>query len=647
MRFRFLGALGCLLAFCGCEERQWLTLLHPKLRTVDEERQAARKKLDALSTPTTGQTTPHFGYMHPEVPGQNEPRWVQVDLGEVVTIEQIALIPAQSNSDSLQTSATFFPKRFRVEISPDADFKTPATVFDAADAEYPDPGIAPAVFDVPQIKARFVRVTVFSSPAFTLAELMVISGNRDVALGRPVTASGSGEVLPRWARENLVDGRSPLGPPIARELLPYDGLYAGPTSDGSPVWMGVDLRRDIPIEEIRIHPVQARLNNDMPGFGFPLRFCVEAAGQADFSDAKALLDFRETDFPNPGNNSVTVRAENVSARYVRVRLITGGAFIHPQRFGLSELEVYSGGKNAARQAEVISAEDTAPKTRGWPKSILNDGYTSFGRILELPDWLREWRTRHALQTSIAQLEVQHGRLLEEAVRRAFALTGALVTAAAAAIIGTYFFFRTRQRRQLQNFRKGLAQDLHDEVGSNLAAIGIISEGACLQPQRPTPEHWQRVKQIAHETTDAMREILWLAGSREEMRIELMKQMETAAARMLPRREVQWTSKVDHFPEAWPMEARRQVFLLFKESLANIVRHSGAKRVTLSAQLDEDWFELDIQDDGRGFSPDAPRRGLGLESLRDRARKLGGTVTIETAPGKGTHITLRVRVPKER
>ena len=144
----------------------------------------------------------------------------------------------------------------------------------------------------------------------------------------------------------------------------------------------------------------------------------------------------------------------------------------------------------------------------------------------------------------------------------------------------------------------------------------------------------------------MREVLWVIGAREEAGLDLAVQLRHAAARMLAGRTLHW--EVLDLPPAtaWSAEERRHVFLFFKETLANIVRHASAKAVRLSAVCREGEFTLVITDDGRGFDLARIVRGLGLTSMRDRARLIGGRCEFVTAPGAGTRVTLRVPVHRQ-
>jgi signal transduction histidine kinase len=89
--------------------------------------------------------------------------------------------------------------------------------------------------------------------------------------------------------------------------------------------------------------------------------------------------------------------------------------------------------------------------------------------------------------------------------------------------------------------------------------------------------------------------------------------------------------------------RREVFLLFKEGVANMVRHSGCSKAALEFRQGDGELLLRIADNGRGFNPAAASEGHGLRSMQERAGALGGHFEAETAPGRGTILTFRIPV----
>jgi signal transduction histidine kinase len=134
------------------------------------------------------------------------------------------------------------------------------------------------------------------------------------------------------------------------------------------------------------------------------------------------------------------------------------------------------------------------------------------------------------------------------------------------------------------------------------------------------------------------------GAREEAGPDLVTLLKRAAERMLSGMQVTWLALPEHPPQ-WPATARREIFLFFKEALANIVRHAGTAAVELSLAAGGGEWRLVIRDHGRGMPAAARSPGIGLLSMRERARQLGGRMLIDSRPGAGTTITLAIPLAK--
>ena len=241
-----------------------------------------------------------------------------------------------------------------------------------------------------------------------------------------------------------------------------------------------------------------------------------------------------------------------------------------------------------------------------------------------------------------------GRLPPASPRTATAVGGVALLAVVA--LGAWMVaLRRRRARELDQLRRRLARDLHDEIGSNLAAIARLSEIGAGQEQvasiATAAGDWNEVNRIARESMDGMREVLWLAGAREEAGPDLASHLQRLVERMLGGVEVRWTAPLDALPSNWQPSARRELFLMVKEALTNVVRHAQAPLVELGLVVDGAELRLEIRDHGRGFDPATVQGGMGLASLRERARTLGGRLVIDSTPGKGTALRFTVPVAK--
>jgi hypothetical protein len=167
--------------------------------------QAERAALPALA----GAPSPSNGYHSAIMPGPDAVKWVQIDLGASVAIDEVRLFPARP-TDFRDTPGFGFPVRFRVEVADEPAFRKPTVLEDRTAADVPNPGDRAYRISAKGHKGRFVRVTATrlwkrqEDYVFALAEVQVESAGRNVARGRPVSALDSIEAG-RWSRRYLVD----------------------------------------------------------------------------------------------------------------------------------------------------------------------------------------------------------------------------------------------------------------------------------------------------------------------------------------------------------------------------------------------------------------------------------------------------------
>ena len=225
--------------------------------------------------------------------------------------------------------------------------------------------------------------------------------------------------------------------------------------------------------------------------------------------------------------------------------------------------------------------------------------------------------------------------------------------------------RSREERfaELERVRQRIATDLHDDIGSSLTQIAILSEVACQQLSHPNDEKalgpLSRIIGVSNELVEAMSDIVWAINPKKDHLSDLLQRMRRFASDVLAARGIAFRFHTPTSEDiALGANVRREVFLVFKESVNNIIRHSECKRVDIAFDIEADWLTLRIADNGRGF--DAPldgdagarlkaegRGGNGLPSMRRRARELGGNFEVASRKGEGTTVTLRALVTPQQ
>jgi len=160
-----------------------------------------------------------------------------------------------------------------------------------------------------------------------------------------------------------------------RPASPTNGYHSAiASSPDTTKWVQLDLGRAVAIDEIRLVPARPTDFPDAPGFGFPVRFVVEAGDDSHFDQAATVADHSQVDFPFPGDQPLVIRLAGRTARYVRVTASRLWMRTNDYVFALAETQVISGGRNVARGA-VVEALDSIEAGR-WSKQGLVDGFDS-------------------------------------------------------------------------------------------------------------------------------------------------------------------------------------------------------------------------------------------------------------------------------
>lgn len=212
-------------------------------------------------------------------------------------------------------------------------------------------------------------------------------------------------------------------------------------------------------------------------------------------------------------------------------------------------------------------------------------------------------------------------------------------------------YRVAQLLALERMRTRIATDLHDEVGSSLSQIAILSEVARMRLPRNSQsdaaiEPMEKVAVTSREAVDAMSDIVWAINPQRDQLSDLTQRMRRFAGETLTALDIRLRFHAPEQDLSLDAEMRRQVFLLFKEAINNIARHAQATEVEINFALTDHQLTLRVWDNGHGFAESAPQPGRnggnGLLSMRRRAAELGGRLEVSSGNGSGT--TIRLEAP---
>lgn len=195
-------------------------------------------------------------------------------------------------------------------------------------------------------------------------------------------------------------------------------------------------------------------------------------------------------------------------------------------------------------------------------------------------------------------------------------------------------------------RERIARDLHDDVASTLGSVVIYTESLKRQLEQTgqSAELAERIGSLSQEAQEAIGDIVWSTSPTHDSLKELLTRIRDIGSEMCTARSMSYRITIP--PEipavALQDEVRKNILLIFKEAMNNIVKHSHATSVEIAATLADGKLRLVIADNGRGMPEqpgDSTARGHGLRNMARRAEEIGAQLHIRSRPGEGTRVEI--------
>ncbi|VGO13181.1 Sensor histidine kinase LiaS [Pontiella desulfatans] len=586
-------------------------------------------------------TAGHRSTYHPD-PHHTE--WIRVTLESETLIDQIILTPIIRRDPKLGLHGDGFPVDFRI-LAGTADHPEAVEIASFTEKDCLLPRIAPLRIDFEAIKASWVKLeaTKLSSRDWDnqyilqLSEIMVFSGPENVALHCPVEVfSSTGHNNPSRAKTTLVDGQVPYlmdaagGDKSIAFMSHVDGI-----KDPS---LTIDLGQSRNINRIHFHT--AELSDTIPqsakpGVGISSHIQIEGAENSDFSDAVVLMEYKREHVFDAGP-IIMRRFPETRCRYFRMNIIEPYVDGIHSTFGCAEIELFSNGRNVAKgKTAAINYTFSLPNRT---LSAITDGRNLYGEILPIRDWMEQLARRHDLESALPRIyeEIENRYIAQ---RKNLQLVSWLAVLLAGGIGFTILISRNLQMRQIVRLKTRFAADLHDELGANLHAIGLLGDIA--KDAIHSPDILVKAVDKIRALTERSGEAARHCAEMQEAEIfgKLPDDMQRTANRIMTDIDFNLSIEGEEILEKLPPRTKADLFLFYKESLVNISRHSGADKVDVHLYTEHKKIILVISDNGQGLSGDVP------SSLKRRARLLGGQVSSGTSETGGASIILTFRPGK--
>jgi signal transduction histidine kinase/ligand-binding sensor domain-containing protein len=222
----------------------------------------------------------------------------------------------------------------------------------------------------------------------------------------------------------------------------------------------------------------------------------------------------------------------------------------------------------------------------------------------------------------------------------------LVVIAIAVIIYVIHRLRVNRLLAMEKVRTRIARDLHDDMGSTLSTINILSTMAKMKVHKDTDkteEYLEKISDNSSRMMEAMDDIVWSINPMNDNMQKITARMREFATGVLEAKNIEFSFRVDPQVQELKldMEARRDLFLLFKEAINNLAKYSQCRHATIDISVHKSKLLMKITDDGIGFDVSNSDGGNGLINMQKRAQSLKGKLLIESERGMGTQVKLEV------
>jgi len=202
-----------------------------------------------------------------------------------------------------------------------------------------------------------------------------------------------------------------------------------------------------------------------------------------------------------------------------------------------------------------------------------------------------------------------------------------------------------KQAELENERKRIAADMHDDLGSGLTKIAYLSRTAL---QTGAENNLIKIRKTASELVENMSELIWVMKEENNTLEDLATYIKSYAVEYLESNNIDFYIEIPENCEQIPVDGkeRRHIFLSVKECLHNIVKHAQAKKVSIQIKVD-DKLRIRIHDDGVGIDTNlivGHIGGNGLKNMKARVESMSGELSIDDSDGTAINFLIPIRIP---
>ena len=204
----------------------------------------------------------------------------------------------------------------------------------------------------------------------------------------------------------------------------------------------------------------------------------------------------------------------------------------------------------------------------------------------------------------------------------------------------------RHQRALERDRLRIAQDIHDDLGARVTQISLISAvGQKKAIQEDARSDFDRISRLCREIVSAMYDTIWAVNPENDNLDEMVNHVCQKAHELCQQAQIRCRLDICELPEQVPLssQTRHNVMMTVKEAIHNVLKHASATEVTVRVIVDGKLLDISITDNGCGFESPTASPGNGLVNMNRRIRDIGGTCQVDSRPGEGAAVRLRLPI----
>jgi two-component system sensor histidine kinase UhpB len=206
--------------------------------------------------------------------------------------------------------------------------------------------------------------------------------------------------------------------------------------------------------------------------------------------------------------------------------------------------------------------------------------------------------------------------------------------------------KAQQQVEIEKLRNNIARDLHDDMGSVLSSINIISKVVMENPGEKDniKEHLKRINENSNYMLESMSDMVWAINPANDSFMKVIFKIKEFAGDILEPLNIQWeflqSGNLENIQLS--LKSRKDIYLVFKEAINNAAKYSRCSRVIINIGYQSNQITLQVKDNGTGFDTNIVKEGNGLKNMKQRAAEMNGSASIISVPGQGTTVLVSIK-----